>query len=173
MITQQHTQEAISLAFVHAVSGAAGVNCEVGRVFDYGLDGSFRPVIIRNNRRVESGFPLDFQLKCSWNWSVTGDAINYQLRSKNYNDLVSREPQGVGALLIVMCIPKEQSLWVDITEDRLQLQKCSYFTILHGDPVANEDSTKMVTLPRANVLTPSNLLQALHDERMRRSGVGA
>ena len=64
MLTDQHISEALSRAYVRAISGRAGLNLAI-REYDYGVDGSFDEVVVRQSRRVESGFSLSFQLKAS------------------------------------------------------------------------------------------------------------
>lgn len=108
MITEPHTQEGLSRAYVQAVAHSAGINLHMDLEFDYGFDGTFRPVIKRGKRRVESGFNLDFQLKCTRKWVVDGDHLKYGLETKTYNDLVTRDPDAPGAILIVMCLPKKK-----------------------------------------------------------------
>jgi Domain of unknown function (DUF4365) len=169
MITTQHIQESLSRSYIHAIAGSAGVNLHVGREFDYGFDGTFRPVIIRNKRRIESGFPVDFQLKCTKNWSHENDKVAYGIETKTYNDLVTRDPGGIGAVLILLCVPANQNEWVEISEEYIRLRRCCYYTTISGTPVANEDSTRKILIARANVLTPDALNGLLADERERKA----
>jgi hypothetical protein len=171
MITQQHTQESLSRAYIHAIAGSAGVNLHVSREFDYGFDGTFRPVVVRGNRRVESGFPVDFQLKCTRKWSHEADQVAYSIETKTYNDLVSREPEGIGALLILLCVPDNPDEWVEVSEDYITMRRCCYYTVLSGVPVTNEESRKRIFIARTNVLTPDALIRLLAAERERKAGV--
>lgn len=52
-LTLQHMQECLSLPFVNALAGSAGVNLANVRTHDYGVDGTFLPVVVRGKRRVE------------------------------------------------------------------------------------------------------------------------
>ncbi|RFB90369.1 hypothetical protein B5K11_19950 [Rhizobium leguminosarum bv. trifolii] len=168
MITVQHTQESLSRAYIHAVAGSAGVNCSIDRAFDYGIDGTFRPVAIRGNRRIENGFPLDYQLKCTTNWQHEGSDVAYNIKTKTYNDLVGRDPEGLGVVLLLLCVPEEQNQWAEFTEDFLTLRRCCYYKILSGQTVENEESTRKILIPRANVLTADTLNQLLAEERQRK-----
>lgn len=49
--------------------------------FDYGVDGSFRPIEVVDGMRCDAGCPLDFQLKSSVNWKPTGGHIVYDLEA--------------------------------------------------------------------------------------------
>ena len=64
-ITEQHTEESLCLAHIYALAGVAGVNYGIRKGYDYGVDGQFNEVITRGTRRVDSGFPLDFQAKAT------------------------------------------------------------------------------------------------------------
>lgn len=169
MITEPHIQESLSRAYIHAVAGCAGVNCLIdARSFDYGIDGTFRPISIRGTRRVETGFPLDFQLKCTLNWSFEGDDVAYSIKTKTYNDLVTRDPDGVGVVLVLLCIPAEKEGWAEFTEESLTLRRCCYFNLLSGHPEENENSTKKILIPRTNVLDATSLQSLLNAERERK-----
>lgn len=173
MLTEQHVQEGLSRSFIQALSAAAGVNLIIEREFDYGIDGTFRPVSNRGNRRVETGFPLDFQLKASKRWSQKASNISYDLESKTYNDFVTRDPKGIGAVLILLCLPTKKEEWINFSEDRLKLSKCCYYFQPVGDSVPNEKSTKRVLIPRSNLLTGTALRSLVQDERNRKMGAAA
>jgi hypothetical protein len=79
LITLQHTEECLSLAYVHALTGNAGVSLAAHRIHDYGIDGTFRSIKIVKNRRVESGFSVDFQLKATTDWEHKEDKVVYDL----------------------------------------------------------------------------------------------
>jgi hypothetical protein len=83
LITDNHIKEALSLAYAHALAGIAGVNLHLGPRHDYGVDGTFRPVKIIEKRRIEDGFPIDFQLKSTVNWEVLDKNILIDLEIKN------------------------------------------------------------------------------------------
>jgi hypothetical protein len=154
------------------VAGCAGVNWCPNREFDYGFDGTFRPVAIRNSRRVETGFPLDFQLKCTKNWKFEGEHVAYSLETKTYNDFVTRDPEGIGAVLILLCVPEEQDEWAVFSEDCMTLKKCCYFYKPEGAPVENEQSHKKILIPRTNVLNANSLKAILEAERNRKLNGG-
>ena len=96
--------------------------------------------------------------------------IVYDLEADAYNDLVSRA--GTGALpflLVLLCIPKDDAVWLDVSADRLILQKCAYWLQLDGVLTSNE-ATKRVRIPAANVFTPksvADILQAVKTGAMK------
>ena len=166
MLTQSHTQECLSLACVHAVTGKAGVNLHVGSRHDYGVDGTFRPVINLNGRRVESGFPVDFQLKSTINWEYKGDFVVYDLEAKTYNDMIGRAENAIPLILLLLCLPRNSAIWLAGTETELILRHCCYWMKLSGEPTGN-DTKKRIRIPRSNLLTPDAVLTTLATERAR------
>jgi hypothetical protein len=60
-ITIQHTKECLCIAHITALGGSAGLNFSARPVFDYGVDGDFRLVQIRDGRRAETGFSMAYQ----------------------------------------------------------------------------------------------------------------
>lgn len=168
MITQKHTQESLSRSYVHAIAGSAGVNLHIGREFDYGFDGTFRPVTVRNKRHVETGFPVDFQLKCTTKWIYEGSDIAYNIETKTYNDLVTRKPEEIGCVLIILCVPEDNSQWVDVQEQHMILKHCCYFCSLSGTTTVSDDLKKKILIPRSNILTALALKGLLENERTRK-----
>lgn len=170
MITTKHVQEALSRSYVSAIAAMAGVDFSLGHEFDYGFDGTFRPVSLRNNRRVVNGYPLDFQLKCTKNWAHEKENVAYNIETKTYNDMVSRAPSEIGAMLILLCIPDEECDWAQFSEDYMTLRRCCYYAKITGNPVENEKSTKKILIPRVNILTGESLKVLLNEERLRITG---
>jgi hypothetical protein len=168
-ITKQHTQEALSLAFIHAVSGIAGLNVQIGARHDYGVDGTLRAVVVRDGRRIESGVLVDFQLKASHNWSLVDDHIVYDLEVKTYNDLVTREPDTPTFILVLLCMPKLEADWISTDEQCLTLRNCCYWVTLSGPPSENK-TRKRIHIPRQNVLTPLAMGAILAAERSKMLG---
>ena len=72
-------------------------------------------------------FPLDYQAKATWEWSAEDEDIVYDMEAKAWNKLARREEGSTPIILILMCLPKEENCWVDISEDRMLLEKCSYW----------------------------------------------
>jgi hypothetical protein len=170
LITLQHSEECISLAYVHALTGKAGVSLSAHRIHDYGIDGTFRSVKIVGNRRVESGFSVDFQMKATVNWEHQKTDVMYDLEAKTYNDLVQREEEATPCILILLCLPPTPSDWVVSDEKQMVLKHCCYWTAPKG-PATTNTSTKRIWIPRSNTLTSAVITQILDAERNRRLGV--
>lgn len=162
MITEEHTKESLCLAYVEAVAAKAGVNL-ASRRHDYGIDGTFHPVRIIKGRRIESGFPLDYQLKSTINFQFVEDVVKYDLEAKTFNDLVQRH-QAMGAIpmvLILLCLPPNPSEWLSLDEQKLELRHCCYWKMLQGTETTNT-STVRIEIPRQQRFDPSSLTSLLH-----------
>jgi hypothetical protein len=164
LITKHHRQESLSRAYVHAVSGAAGIVI-ANLNFDYGVDGTFKTVIKRGAKRyADSGFPLDFQLKCSKNWFDQGDKIAFDLEAKNYNDMVTRSTNAVSLILLLLCLPPHEDKWLTCSDDMLVLRRACYWLALPPGPETTQ-TTKRVYFPRDNLLTAVALADLMAKER--------
>lgn len=162
MITAEHAKESLCRSYVIAVASAARQNLWFGGEHDYGVDGMFRLVEPRGGRLRETGFSLDFQAKASVDWSDSGDNIAYDLEAKNYNDLAERATQtrSTPFFLVLLCLPREEDEWLQFTPDSLTLKRCAYYLQLSGGLTGNA-ATCRVSIPRANALTPANLIALL------------
>lgn len=158
MLTDQHIAEALSRAYVRAIAGRAGLNLAI-REYDYGVDGSFDEVVVRQTRRVESGFSLSFQLKASTQWQLTNSHVVYDLEAKTYNDLILRRSMSaaIPCILILLALPSDSAQWLICEETELRLQGACYWEYLSGKLSANRQSVR-VRIARSQRLTPKSLL---------------
>ena len=162
MLTPQHTQEGLHLAYIEAVAATAGCNVAAKRGHDYGVDGTFHSVITRNGRRFESGYALGFQAKATTDWASADDHVVYDLDVKNHNDLVSiaNSEGATPHVLIVFCQPAEPTDWMRVDDEVLTLKKCCYWAHLTGE-LSNNRSTVRIRLPLANRFDPAALTRLL------------
>jgi len=158
----------MSLAFVHAIAGRVGVNVS-HRYHDYGVDVTLHPVIERGHRLVESGFPIDLQLKATTAWRREGDEIVYELEAKTYNDIVARDPAAVPLYLALLCLDSSDETWLTISEEDTILRRCCYWHKPSGSATSNA-RTIVVRIPRSNLLTVHSVEHLL--EEARRTSLG-
>lgn len=183
MITVAHLQESLSVGYVTATAAAARININIKREHDYGVDGTFLAMAERfqgyddngkeEYRYVESGTKIDFQLKCTTKWEARGDKIAWSIKTQTYNDLVSRPSHMTPLMLVLMCRPPDYEDWLTSTEEQLVLRHCCYYAEIAGSPLPNENSTKLIEIPRQNVLTPTALLAQLSSVEERLAGLFA
>lgn len=166
-ITLQHTQENLCRAHIQAIAAMAGVNLGLSHTQDYGVDGQFDPVVIREGRRITSGFPLPFQAKATINWERKEGNIVYDLEAKSFNDMVMRTEAESTLLLVLLCLPPDQPSWHAVSQDTTSINHCCYWHIVEGELTSNA-ATKRIHIPEDRLLTPQALLDLLEYERLRR-----
>jgi Domain of unknown function (DUF4365) len=161
VLTEQHIIESLSRAYVRALAGKAGLNLSV-REYDYGVDGNFDEITIRDKRRVESGFSLSFQLKASTLWQRDDNTVIYDLEAKTYNDLVLRRNfrMAVPCILILFALPPDSSQWLIYNEEEMRLRGSCYWDYLSGAPTENRQSVR-IRIPRQQRLTSESLLDLI------------
>ena len=98
MLTQNHAQEGLSRAYLHALAAEARVLVEMNGTFDYGLDGYFDLVKIMPMSHKDGSvvrdhspalYPIYFQLKSSINWKIENDHIVWSMESRAYNKIIA------------------------------------------------------------------------------------
>ena len=163
VLTEQHIAESLSRAYVRAIAGRAGLNLAI-REYDYGVDGSFDEIVVRKNRRVESGFSLSFQLKASTQWRLDSDRVIYNLEAKTYNDLILRRSMRAATpcILILLALPSDSGRWLICEESALRLEGACYWEYLSGSLSANRQSVR-IKIPRFQRLTPESLLTLIEN----------
>jgi hypothetical protein len=164
MLTENHIKEGLSRAYILAVAHRAGFNCSL-REFDYGIDGTFHDVKIRDGRRVESGFSIDFQAKASEGCVMEDEELVYDLEAKSHRDLT--EPAGTARILIVLALPRDPDDWLRISPDALTMKRCAWWISLRGQPTTANKETQRIRISRASTLDVRSLT-----EMMRRVKAG-
>lgn len=136
---------------------------------DAGTDFRLIKQIIRNGKVCDMGGVLEFQLKCTVDWTDEGDFIKYSLRSKNYNDIISRNQENVMPLiLILMCLPKDDIPWVDCAIDEVRFRRNLFWYHTNSlEFLANEDSTRTIQIPKENQLTPTTFVELVQKYAVR------
>lgn len=159
MITEQHKKENLSRAFVQAVAAKAHLSVSINdRSQDYGIDGTFHKIAIINNKRVEQGLSIDFQMKATIDFIKNEDSIKYDLDVEAYNMLSERmqKPYVTQAILILLCLPKDQEHWFTLSENELILKNCCYWTCIDMDKSSNKSSVT-VNISRKQILSPNEI----------------
>jgi hypothetical protein len=133
-------EEALSIAYVHAVAAGAGYVVSKKDFDRDGIDvtfeagGAFRPKV-------------DAQLKATVNLQLNEQGIfRYPCRLRNY-DLLRIETQ-TPRILIVLHLPNAPEEWLAISLGHLVLRNCAYWACLTGLPeVDNQTSVTIDILP--------------------------
>jgi len=162
--------ESLSRAYVQAIAAAAGVNLALhAQEFDYGVDGAFHPLKKFRDKLVQSGFPLEFQLKASTNWKFNKEKTHviHSMDAAAHNKIVDRnnDKGAIPKILILLCLPKNSKEWLQNNEDHLLLKKCCYWERLAGELTHNERK-QTIRIPRTQHLNEESLVQLLENVRM-------
>jgi hypothetical protein len=108
---------------------------------------------------------LDIQMKSTRTDDGEGAMIRFQLRRKNYDDLILTDVLSP-RLLVLVLVPLDIEAWMEQTPEQLVLRRCGYWMSLAGAPPSDNESTVTIGVPRANVLTSSaltSLMQRAND----------
>jgi hypothetical protein len=167
MIPVQSIEELLSVAYVSAVVARSGfVPTSISH--DFGVDLSVRRIGSFGRRRIDLGTFLDLQLKASVNWSLSAEHLAFDLEADAYNRLVIRREQAATpCALVVCCLPRDDSTWLDVCEDALTLKKCCYYHFVNGPETKNSSSIR-VHIPRSPLRQTSCRLP-IHADDPRRS----
>jgi hypothetical protein len=165
VLTQNHRQEALSRAYVHAVAGRCGLSCSF-RDFDYGMDLTLHEIRRRGRRYFESGFKLDLQAKSTTIGNLTTSHVLYDLSAANYEDLSDSEV-GCPRILVLLVLPEEEASWTTQTEEHLLLRHCAYWLSLRGWASTANRKTVRVQVPRSNVFNVETLGRIMDRVRKR------
>lgn len=163
--------EELSIAYVSAIAARAGIKIEKVVQTDFGTDMQFK----RLRKRTIDGKYTDFgtmtipcQVKSArapeWKENVEKNIITYNLRAKNYNDLVD----STSGFLVLLCLPASVNRWITQDYESLRLYKCCYYWIPGSDDELTEnDSTKVIHIPRTQLFTAKVLVDQVDNAQVR------
>ena len=150
LLSDNDRKEQLSLAYMAALSAHCGFTWAIPNLDRDSVD---LTICSGTSRRAS----VSFQLKSTSSPRWSKEALSFQLKAKNYNDLVAmtQSPR----LLAVMVLPKDDRLWLRATEAQLTMRRCVWWLSLRGLPPTEQGSVQ-VTIPKANLLT-TEALQSL------------
>ncbi len=110
---------------------------------------------------------IELQMKATGNLGAPKNGRHsYPLKRRNY-DLLREETQ-TPRLLVVLDLPKDEKLWMTLTNDNLILRRRAYWLNLRGwDETANQTSVT-VHLPIANLFNVGALRELMAQSRKGR-----
>ncbi|MEG1312613.1 MAG: DUF4365 domain-containing protein [Romboutsia sp.] len=161
MITEELIKEGISKAYVRLVCSYAGMSYSEPE-YDYGIDGTIKEVKVRGSRYIESGYGIDFQLKCTTNIEIEDGKVKYKLEAKNYNDLIDEDVL-FPRILILYNLPKDKAKWINVTKDKTELTKCAWWCSLKGKEETNNSSSKTIYIDE-NQIFDSEVISKIIDD---------
>jgi hypothetical protein len=150
MMTREDRQEALSLAYVHAVAAMCGMTHETSSK-DYGIDLTLKEIERRAGHYSETGLKLDLQLKSTTSIPESSTTISYDLTVKGYDDLRLLVP--IRRILVVSVLSVDESQWVHQTPAKLELQQRVYWISLRGRPLARNRRSVRIAIPKRQRFT--------------------
>jgi hypothetical protein len=158
--TVQSIEESLSIAYVKAVVSKAGATIELVPQ-DYGVDVSVRKIASMRGKRMDMGVAFDCQLKSTINWEEKNNHLIYDLEVDTYNKLLfRRENSSSPCILVILCLPRDENLWLSTTDEGLILRRCCYYIHLEGNLTSNTSKIR-IKIPLENKLTPSAIIQLI------------
>jgi len=153
--TDATVEELLSEAHVNAIIAQSGAICDSVKT-DYGVDLTVRQVKQINGRRVDIGPVFDIQLKASINWELKEKYVVHDMDVDAYNKLIDRNEHraSIYCILVLCCLPRLRSEWINVSEDSLVLRNCCYYKLLSG-PHSKNSYKQRIAIPRTQLLTPN------------------
>lgn len=156
-VPESARSEELSIAYVSAIAAHAGIKVEFVTRKDYGTDVTFKRL---RKRKIDGhysdvgGISIPCQVKsaCHPEWQVNYDKgiVTYDLRAKNYNDLVG----STYGFLVLMCLPSSIDQWLKQDDECLRLYRCSYYWIPGPDDEETPNKrTKTIHIPLNQLFT--------------------
>ncbi len=158
-ITEEHIKEGISRCYIESIINYAGYNT-YREANDYGIDGGFSEVKIRGNRRVSTGFKVEYQLKSSINVEIKDGFAIYDLEVKNYNDLIDPDV-GTPRILFLYHLPKDFNQYISINSNNTIFKHCAYWCSLKGEDPSDNKETKRIKIPIHNIVTRESIINIM------------
>lgn len=157
MLQENTIKEALSLSYIKAISYYAGYTAGKSE-FDYGVDLTIQDIETRpSGRTYESGIRLGIQLKSTENFRETESEIIYDLKNKNYNDLIAAST-ATPRILVLLCLPDQKREWIKQDVNSLIMKKCAFWKYFGGEQAVSDiDSTTAVRIPKQNIFSPEKL----------------
>lgn len=160
MIPIQTKEELLSIAYVSAIVASAGAIAQSINM-DFGVDLSIRRIGEYDGKRIDMGTVVDLQLKATINWDIDNDEVIYDIDAEAYNRIVLRRQNAITpCVLLLCCLPKKNTNWVNADENRLILRKCCYYHEINGEKTSNT-SSKRLKIPRNQLLTENAVIELI------------
>lgn len=155
-------KERFSFAYVAAIAYAAGAVIDEPSVDRDSVD-----VVFTSRGQVGPRRSPHFhaQLKCHTGGPNDEGAILYDLRIKNYHDLIPTN-HIVPRILVIVCVPADAAEHAKWTPEQLLLRRCAYWTHLGGFPRSENKTTVRVRLDE--LFSPEAVIDLFHDVANRR-----
>lgn len=159
-ITEQNSEEFLSIAYAYAVVAQAQMNISHA-LKDYGIDLTVSCVsTLPNGKRVPTGFDIHFQLKSTINSILDKEHVVYDLEADTYNTLSGWTGLSP-CYLLLMRLPRNRVDRLSIREEVMLLRDCCYWHYIEPNDKIQNVRSKRIRIPRINQFTPEALAQLM------------
>ena len=154
---EQQIKELLSKDYLGVIASRAGFKKEQPTI-DNGVDLSFTypsSYLQSGNRRIcDTGDSLQFQIKATTEKGITADGkgFYYDLKVKNYNDLIFRRDKShIPLILVVFILPFDTKKWISLDIDFLVMRKNAFWYYPDkNQTMSTNSSTIRIFVPYAN-----------------------
>src|ERR1700687_1343290 len=101
-LPREHLLDELATAYIQAVAATGGATLSVTRR-DYGVDGTLNHILKVKDQFLPSGFPIEFQLKGTTVAKIGDAHVQFDLKVRNYDLVVTREPWAAPLYLFLVC----------------------------------------------------------------------
>ena len=150
-------EEALSRVYLYSVAAGAGYAVAV---MDFDRDGVDAQIKAGGNMRP----CLDVQLKATVNLGEQVDgSFRFPLKRRNYDLL--RVLTMVPRILVVLDLPRDESMWLSITAEELILRRCAFWASLAGLPDTGNKESVTVSIQANNLFDVGGLKALMEQSR--------
>ncbi len=104
---------------------------------------------------------IELQLKCLLKDNpINSEGIKYDLKVKNYNELIPDNVL-VPRILVVVVVPPLAESWLTQSDEENILKYCGYWISLRGRPSTDNKTKVRVDIPQENPFTVNKLSQLM------------
>ena len=164
MLTIQQRQEGIHRSCFSALVADAGMSLSIPTP-DMGIDLSIHEIVSQGNRRFESGWRVDVQLKCTTSAVLSANTIRYDITREAY-DVLRNPAVVVPRLLVVGVLTPDTTRWTIPMPLETSFGVACYWLSLRGATESTNRTTVRLQIPSDNLVTPG-LIRELF-QRIRR-----
>ena len=152
----KNIEESLSVAYSTAVLAHSGYSVDYVDE-DYGTDISVRNIKKFNNKYIDIGTIFDCQLKATVNWKIENELVIYDMKAEAFNRLVFRNKNSsIPIILVLLCLPKSQNEWLDITKEELMIKNCCYYYYINSEETSNKEQIR-IKIPIKNKFHPNEI----------------
>jgi hypothetical protein len=151
-LTLLNVESELSYAYLHAVASKAGMSCRVGTRHE---DNSGIDAILTSWGPFKGGgylteVDIKVQLKATIGVPSEDAAhMSYFLAGVSQYDDLRATTVDILRILVVLFLPKDPEEWLKHSQEKIELQKCAYWTSLRGAPETDNKSGQTVKIPKS------------------------